>query len=140
MNRRIINRVTKPVPDVDPESIIDQLNNITLPLEVKKGIDSLVRNNGSSLIGKYMGGRQINLLEYIKLYKIGQVPFIYFFIVYLCLYIINDCFFTGSSKIVLLLSFPMTICYALLLDKKCKLSWHMMIGVIGICCLILIKH
>lgn len=63
-----------------------------------------------------------SLLDFIRLYKIGGIPIIDFFIVYIILYMINKIHFNYDFKLVLVATIPVTIVFNLVINKKIKIT------------------
>jgi len=71
--------------------------------------------------------KEISLLDFSRLYKIGKIPVIDFIIVYILLYSINSIYFRYDYKIVLIITIPITIIFNLFTNPQLKLSTIMLI-------------
>jgi|SRR5579872_257063 len=66
--------------------------------------------------------KEITLLHFMRLYKVGNIPIIDFVVVYLMLCVLNHLYFHLDYKIILISAIPFTIIFNLLADPNCKLS------------------
>lgn len=64
--------------------------------------------------------KEINLIEFTRLYKFGQIPIIDFIFVYIIIYLVNSIYLDLDYKIILVGAIPITIVINLLMNKKCK--------------------
>lgn len=79
---------------------------------------------------------QINLLEFSRLYKIAGIPIMDFVITYILLYCINALYLKYDCKIILILTFPVTIIFNMLINEKLKMTnLILLVLVLSIICL-----
>lgn len=71
--------------------------------------------------------KEISLLDFSRLYKIGKIPVIDFIIIYILLYSINSIYFKYDYKIILIVTIPITIIFNLFTNPQLKLSTIMLI-------------
>ena len=62
--------------------------------------------------------KEINLWEFSRLYKIGQVPILDIILIYIILYLFNSLFLDYNFKFVLILVIPVTILFNVLTNKE----------------------
>jgi hypothetical protein len=65
---------------------------------------------------------KMTLAEFIKLFRIGDIPVIYFIIIYIVLYILNGIFCTFDYKMILVATIPVTIIINILANPKMEIS------------------
>lgn len=70
---------------------------------------------------------EMSLLEFIKMYKVGEIPIFHFIIFYILFYIINCIFLNYDFKIVLISAIPATLLYELAVNPQRKLTLVMLI-------------
>lgn len=71
--------------------------------------------------------QKMSFMEFIKLYKIGKIPIIYFLVFYIVLYLINDIlnhygYKHYSYKMVLVATIPVTLIFSILTIKEVKIT------------------
>lgn len=63
---------------------------------------------------------KINLLDFIRSYKIGKIPIIDFLIIYVLLYIFNKMYYHFNAKTIIIATIPITIIINIVLYHNTK--------------------
>lgn len=78
------------------------------------------------------GEREINLIDFSRLYKVGQIPIVDFFIVYIFLHFVNLVYFKYDYSAAFIATIPTTVIIYLLTNRKYKISF-MVIIIMAVC-------
>ena len=65
---------------------------------------------------------EVSFLQFLRSYKVGQIPIMDLIIIYIIIYISNALYFKCSYQLPLLVAVIITIVLALIFDKNFKLS------------------
>lgn len=134
-NHKISSQMTKPTSKTN-------LTPITNLMLVGAGIgagtvilDESDKNYTQSIISKSNEisnhKSQVNLIEFSRLYTIGQIPIIDFIVIYILLYIVNHIYLKFDYKYILIATIPIVICFNLITNKNLKISWGMLVVLFG---------
>lgn len=66
--------------------------------------------------------KEISLLEFSRLYKIGQIPIMDFIAIYIILYLFNSICLHYNYKLILVSTIPITILFDILTNNNLKIS------------------
>lgn len=66
--------------------------------------------------------KQLNLWQFCRLYTIGQMPIMDFFVIYVILYSINTICTDYNYKLILIATIPLTIIFNIFTNKNIKIS------------------
>jgi len=119
------NRLIKPINT----TVVNNLTGVfgtatasTLGMSPLMSRDPNILLNVESPNYKIKSENEINLVEFTKLYKVGQIPIIDFFMIYIIFYLINSLYLNLDYKIVLVATIPLTIVFNLITNDQCKIS------------------
>lgn len=94
----------------------------------RKSFESPKNNSSLASLSVDSDSQQtMNIINFSRLYKIGQIPVFDFIIIYVLLYIINRVYFHWDCKIILVVTIPITIVFNLLTNERIRLTNSMMI-------------
>lgn len=130
-------------------NIIDKLNTIVKPVSTinfnalnhlavaNMGLGTAITSYNPNYITQIINNNKINnnnynelnLLDFARLYKIGQIPIIDFVIVYIILYVFNKLYSCFDYKFIFVATIPITVIFNLIVNKRIKLS-NMMIFIL----------
>ena len=79
----------------------------------------------------YVPQKEITLLQFMRLYKVGNIPVIDFLVVYVMLCVLNNLYFNLDYKSILIGTVPFTIVFNILSNPKCKISQSVIIILIA---------
>ena len=126
MNNPIIDNAIKPT------SRFASLGNFAIPAVTAGTVisdeNNAVQYNGDNNNTKYSNQKkEINLWEFSRLYKIGQIPILDIIIVYVIIYLFNSLFLNYNYKFVLLMIIPVTIFFNILTNEEFKISFFIIL-------------
>lgn len=114
-NHSIANKIHKPVNNINKTALTGAL--LTLGAETVINDDS---SNGEISRDSFLRPDTMNLLEFSRMYKLGQIPIIDFIIGYIFLYIINSICGKYDYKLILIITVPLVIIFNLFLNPNVK--------------------
>lgn len=101
----IVNKITKPTSCIDLKSLIDESSCV----RTDSALDEYLQENISE------NEKQLNLWQFIRLYKIGQIPIIDFVVTYIVLYLFNLYYFHFDYKFILMMTILVVILFNMFL-------------------------
>ena len=110
----IANKIYKPVNNINKTALENTL--LASGLVIAEEFNEPVPRDS------FMYPDTMNLLEFSRMYKLGQIPIIDFIIGYIFLYIINSIWTKYDYKLILIITVPLVIIFNLLLNPDVKLS------------------
>ena len=75
--------------------------------------------------------KEMSLLEFSRLYKIGQIPIMDFVMIYILLYVLNSICLKYDYKYILIATIPLVILLNLITNKSLKMNWFLLVIVLG---------
>lgn len=130
-NHLIANKINKPISTVNASALMGAAIGATAATVIDE--DDSTNHNNIRNISKYPD--TMNLLEFSRLYKLGQIPIIDFAIGYIILYILNSICAKYDHKLILIITVPLVIIFNLLLNPNVKPTIAL-----GIVCIISIYY
>jgi hypothetical protein len=98
------------------------------------GLGTVIDNQKDNFIKKDLKNqenedKEISLLDFSRMYRIGQIPVMDFVIVYIILYCLNyvSSVYNYNYKFILIATIPITLVFNLLTNKDLKVSWTIII-------------
>jgi len=112
-----ITSMLKPTSEINFSSV-NKLNKIlTDPNKLEPGRASNLREPFYSLDIK-----QLNLLEFCRMYKLICIPVIDFIFIYILLYVINYFYLDYDMDMILIATIPITLLFEIIICKNLKIS------------------
>lgn len=107
-----INTMTKPSSKLKFINIAPIISSgLSEATETRK---SFIRNNSDNIKRK----KDMSMIEFIRLYKIGNVPIMDFFFTYIILYVANKLYTNIDNKYIIIGTVPITLLIDIILDDK----------------------
>lgn len=126
INNKLVNNIIKPVSTAklgDLTTMAAATGAFVATVNNNDDNNNYIRRSNSNPSSIPANEKKINLVEFSRLYRIGQIPIIDFIVVYIILYIVNALCWNFDFKFILVATIPITILFNIFSNKQLKISW-----------------
>ena len=122
----IISKITTPTNPPKLNNIPKIASLFSAPILASAAVNTMSDNNdlyfetNENIVVE--SDKELNFWQFLRLYKIAQIPIMDLIIIYVLIYCVNSIYLNYNYKWVLLMTIPITVLFNILTNKEFKLS------------------